>query len=456
MLIPTIVLASFEDKLLNDINSTYSNQFYKNKYDNTSAYKDEGTFEKIKTDVEKILPMYVYNENLFKGNGQIDNDRRKLKFVDFLNSSLIYMDYLERMNRGIEAQMLMDRHLANINALMTHSNDLLDYIVSIVLYQKIYFHRRSPSKNMLGPLLKYQIADKSIFFKKLDAERERALLVVSQMDTTTHMNTESYNVLQKNELMSKIRESASRHINIYFDELAFAIKSESQTNKDGFYKYIKEENNSFTSPWGKTKLMFNAFLLEINYYLFDELKLNYPADSIGKTIALASVPSPKIYDVYSRHDKIIKKHEQLLRSIAHGDNYTRLSSVQTPVLNKKVHIFSTEYKGLKVGSSTLSDVVNILGTPLSKIKNINNINYKFGEVDVTIQDATGRINTIIIYDPKYTDVNGYKVGTAYDVISKDLHIYEPRQTLLEKSNGVIYWFKNQRVSRIVYAAQLKF
>lgn len=137
------------------------------------------------------------------------------------------------------------------------------------------------------------------------------------------------------------------------------------------------------------------------------------------------------------------------------DHYRPLKKTQVPIQSKKIHSFSTEYKGLRVGSSTLSDVVKVLGTPLSKINNSNNINYRFGGVDITIQDGTGRINTIIIYDPKYTDVNGYKVGTAYDVISKDLHIYEPRKTLLEKSNGVIYWFKNQRVSRIVYAAQLK-
>ncbi|EIF51992.1 hypothetical protein [Sulfurovum sp. AR] len=131
-----------------------------------------------------------------------------------------------------------------------------------------------------------------------------------------------------------------------------------------------------------------------------------------------------------------------------------LKNTQAPIRDKQIHSYSTEYRGLRVGSSTLSDVVNVLGEIIAKINNSNNVNYRFDKVDVTIQDATGHINTIIIYDEDYVDVNGYKIGTSYDVISKDLNVEGTHQVLIERSNGVIYWFKNQRVSRIVYAAQL--
>lgn len=134
--------------------------------------------------------------------------------------------------------------------------------------------------------------------------------------------------------------------------------------------------------------------------------------------------------------------------------YRPFKNTQTPIRDKQIKSFSTEYRGLMVGSSTLSDVVNVLGVRISKINNSNNVNYRFEKVDVTIQDATGRINTIIIYDEDYVDVNGYKIGTSYDVISKNLNVKGTQQALIDRSNGVIYWFKNQRVSRIVYVAQL--
>lgn len=131
------------------------------------------------------------------------------------------------------------------------------------------------------------------------------------------------------------------------------------------------------------------------------------------------------------------------------------SKRELPTRAKKIYSYSTEYKGLMVGSSTLPDVINVLGKPISKIFNSNNVNYRFDKVDVTISNATGHINTIIIYDTDYVDVNGYSVGALFDDISQNLDVRGTQAVLTEKSNGVIYWFHAERVSKIVYAAQLK-
>ena len=120
--------------------------------------------------------------------------------------------------------------------------------------------------------------------------------------------------------------------------------------------------------------------------------------------------------------------------------------------NRKYYAFSPMFKGLEVGRSTLKDVISVLGEPTGMAN--NGRNYVFNKIEMTIRPGNGGINTIIINDENFVDLNGYKIGTHYDVIKKNLNVKYPGKTLTERSNGIIYWFKDNRVSKIVYASGL--
>ena len=123
-------------------------------------------------------------------------------------------------------------------------------------------------------------------------------------------------------------------------------------------------------------------------------------------------------------------------------------------VKKSLHSYSTVYRGLQVGRSTLPEVIGVLGQPLSKKVNSNNVLYAFKDAAVSIQDATQRINTIIITDPGYVDVNGYSIGADYALIENDPKTLDNNnvfsKTLFNRMNGVFYHFKNDHVEKIVY------
>ena len=81
--------------------------------------------------------------------------------------------------------------------------------------------------------------------------------------------------------------------------------------------------------------------------------------------------------------------------------------------------YENSYKGIQTGKSTLVDAINAIGAhPYSELENSNNMKYFFDTFELTIQNKTGRVNTIIVIDDKYTDPNGVKIGTRKSVVQR--------------------------------------
>ncbi|MEH6579121.1 MAG: hypothetical protein V7731_18835 [Amphritea sp.] len=117
--------------------------------------------------------------------------------------------------------------------------------------------------------------------------------------------------------------------------------------------------------------------------------------------------------------------------------------------------YDSEYYGLQVGKSTAADVIDLLGYPIEKKSYSNNVKYIFNGIHVTIQDRTGRINTIIIFENDYTDTNGIWVGSNKEEVEYRLNIYIDSDVVVDKVNGIVYWFENGQVSKIVLAHKLR-
>lgn len=142
--------------------------------------------------------------------------------------------------------------------------------------------------------------------------------------------------------------------------------------------------------------------------------------------------------------------EKLNAYFSHQTKTLETSSKQ--VSNRQYYAFAPKFKGLTVGHSTKKDVISVLGKPTGMTN--NGRNYLFGNIEMTIRSGKGGINSIIIHDKDFIDLNGYKIGTHYDTIKNNSNVKYPGRTLIERSNGIIYWFKDKRVSKIVYASGL--
>jgi len=117
--------------------------------------------------------------------------------------------------------------------------------------------------------------------------------------------------------------------------------------------------------------------------------------------------------------------------------------------------YDITFKGVTVGESTLEEIVDKLGTPFDKTDNSNNVRYHFDGFDITIQNNTGRINTIIVQDPEFSDPNGIKIGTGKSAIKLfKRHITDDGNVMVDYEQGIIYWLENDAVLQIVFAHQL--
>ncbi len=117
--------------------------------------------------------------------------------------------------------------------------------------------------------------------------------------------------------------------------------------------------------------------------------------------------------------------------------------------------YETSFRGIKVGASTLPEIIEEHGEPLAQVVNSNNVKYMYRSFHVTIQDSTGKVNTIIILDTNYTDLNGISVGDRRSMIEIKLRQKQRKNYLVDIDNGIIYWFRNDKVSKIVLAHRLQ-
>lgn len=120
-----------------------------------------------------------------------------------------------------------------------------------------------------------------------------------------------------------------------------------------------------------------------------------------------------------------------------------------------------EYLGLKLGEATYTDMLAEFGPPLQKRANSNNVRYRYDGFDVTIQDKTGRLNTVIVYSTLYEDKNSHKVGDKDELLKNRNYIaHNPDPSGIPKVysdsvNGIFYWMKDGKVHSIVLAYKTK-
>ena len=130
-------------------------------------------------------------------------------------------------------------------------------------------------------------------------------------------------------------------------------------------------------------------------------------------------------------------------------------ALSAPFIAAEVVRYNSTFKGIQVGVSTLPDLIKRHGVPSHKTVNSNNVKYSFDRFQVTIQDKTGRVNTIIIFDPEYRDANGIRVGHSRMDVESALDAKSEHEYMIDKNNGIVYWFDYNKVNRIVLAFEMR-
>lgn len=116
--------------------------------------------------------------------------------------------------------------------------------------------------------------------------------------------------------------------------------------------------------------------------------------------------------------------------------------------------YHNEYKGLIVNSSTLNDVISILGHPARRSQVNKTVIYSFNGVDISVYSDTGLINSIIIHDKSYIDDNGIRVGDEFDSVKYLQEIIIVDSTIFDQKHGIVYWFRKNHVTKIVLVGKV--
>ncbi len=124
-------------------------------------------------------------------------------------------------------------------------------------------------------------------------------------------------------------------------------------------------------------------------------------------------------------------------------------------VSAELFIYEHEYFGILTGMSSQDDVTAALGEPLRKSRSSNDVKFHYSDFQVTLQNDTGKVNTIIIFDREYLDQTGIRVGFSTTVLEAVFKAKVTDNYLIDPDKGIIYWFDKGRVSKIVLAYEMK-
>ncbi len=133
------------------------------------------------------------------------------------------------------------------------------------------------------------------------------------------------------------------------------------------------------------------------------------------------------------------------------------SFLSTILYAAEIKNYNSNYKGLHVGLSTKDDAVQLFGKPRDVFKSAY-VKYVYQNIHITFNPSTGIVNSIIIYDMDYIDMNGISIGsTFFDVESLPHITFNPDhpEYSTDFKYGIIYWFENEKVKKIILSNKLK-
>jgi hypothetical protein len=110
--------------------------------------------------------------------------------------------------------------------------------------------------------------------------------------------------------------------------------------------------------------------------------------------------------------------------------------------------------GIEPGQTPIHMVLEILGKPREIKEHKDNIHYLYSQVKVSALKSTGRVSTVSIMDKKYTDPNGVRVGASRSTLEREFGSISHKSYFGDMEKGIIYWFRDGRVSKIVLAHKL--
>ncbi len=323
-----VVTVNAQD-FLHEVNATYTSASYKkllytNKNLTLNRFESNSTQQKIKTDFEVLLPQYLDSKSLFSKERfamleEPDFSISQLRFLDFMTVSRAYLALLEEQKEWEKRDALLEKNLADLEALMRNSKGMVNYILSLANYKKIYV-AFSKSKQSCALIQKYSLPEEDIFFQRFNHERAWLLRQIDTLDHIDEIDEDDFDEKAYQQFMTQAKQSSKKYVNHYFDAIIAGIKTQSRDELKEVYKTMDIEQKSLMSQWNMARFILSGVKARIIYHIFGSIDdYGFMTDFIGKTIALVAIP--KVGDTYIEHIELMNQYEALVKECSLETGY---------------------------------------------------------------------------------------------------------------------------------------
>lgn len=302
-------------ELISNINTIFSNKIYNSIDPFSFSFKENKnnlSSQKIKEDLKKILPSYLETKPLFTRPllTHFKEQNKTLVGVSiFIKLSFSYANYLQHHNQEKLALQIIEQNLINLQDLMTNAPNMLDYLIALAIYSKIFDNYIPSSYKIVTLFQKYPPPSASLYFQKLEAEKKE---LFKRLDSLSHINQDIIDTSQKEayeKLMKKIKASAKSHLEKYFSQMRLAASSKKEQIK--FKNYLKKENEELFTTSTQIKMALHSAFAKLFYFFVGyNYEFDYIAKYIGKMLALISLP--RLEHFYQEHLKMLQKYHNFL------------------------------------------------------------------------------------------------------------------------------------------------
>jgi hypothetical protein len=134
--------------------------------------------------------------------------------------------------------------------------------------------------------------------------------------------------------------------------------------------------------------------------------------------------------------------------------YFILLLLMSTAVTAEQYVYDNEYAGISVGRSSIEEVIMLHGEPNRKSEFTNDLKFHYNTFHVTFQNNTDKSNKVLIFDTKYIDANGIKIGTSKTVLEAIFNKKIKKSYLVDRSKGLVYWLNEGLVSKIVLIHEL--
>jgi len=311
LLIITLALNSSSlppQELIKNITTIYNHPFYK-KISSLKAFETPISQPKIKEDLEKIVPSYLQTKELFSKSTLTQLKKENISLFGlstFLTISFNYANYLYSTTQEKIALKLIEQNLINLQNLMKNAPTILEYTLALSIYSNL-FSNYQPFSKALPLFKKYPPPNPSLYFKRLEAEREELFKTIDNLENikSSPKNSSTTHKL----FIKKVKETTKAELERYFYKMHLATSKEERLK---FQDYLKREEEKLFSKSTQIKVAIHTFFANIlSYFIGYNSQFDYLATYQGKILALIMLPH-NLTTLYEEHQKMIQKYYNFL------------------------------------------------------------------------------------------------------------------------------------------------